>query len=111
MLLLIAVGVGSVPEIMRCFWVYILAGRKNGTVYTGVTNDLVRRLHEHQSGTGSRFTAQYSVQRLVWYEPHGTAEEAIAREKAIKSWPRAWKIELIEATNPEWYDLGRFLNA
>ncbi|WP_417669910.1 GIY-YIG nuclease family protein [Roseibium sp.] len=94
----------------RLFWVYILAGHKNGTVYTGVTNDLARRLLEHRSGTGSRFASRYSVGRLVWYEEHPFAPQAIAREKAIKSWPRAWKVDLIETMNPEWYDLGRSLN-
>lgn len=96
---------------VRAYWVYMLAGHKNGTRYTGVTNDLARRLHEHQTGQGSRFTARYSVRRLVWYEQHATAELAIAREKAIKTWPRAWKVELIEAENPEWFDLGRMLNS
>ncbi|NVK33382.1 MAG: GIY-YIG nuclease family protein [Rhodobacteraceae bacterium] len=95
----------------RGFWVYILAGHKNGTLYTGVTNDLTRRLYEHKSGTGSKFARRYKVSRLVWYEEHATASEAIAREKSIKSWSRAWKIELIEATNPEWFDLGKDLNS
>ncbi len=92
------------------YWVYILTTRKGGTLYTGVTNDLPRRLFEHTSGTGSRFTSRYSVKRLLWYEEHATAPEAIAREKAIKRWPRNWKIELIESMNPEWYDLARHLN-
>ncbi|CTQ67309.1 GIY-YIG nuclease superfamily protein [Roseibium alexandrii] len=95
---------------MRRFWVYILAGHKNGTLYTGVTNNLSRRLYQHQQGTGSKFTQKYRVKRLVWYEEHATAERAISREKAIKHWSRAWKIELIEATNPEWFDLGKDLN-
>ncbi|MBO0346622.1 GIY-YIG nuclease family protein [Roseibium sp. CAU 1637] len=94
----------------RRFWVYMLAGQKNGTLYTGVTNDLVRRLHQHQTGTGSHFARRYKVERLVWYEDHPTAPQAIAREKAIKTWRRAWKIELIEAMNPEWIDLGKSLN-
>jgi putative endonuclease len=92
------------------YGVYILTTRKGGTLYTGVTNDLCRRLHEHTSGIGARFTARYSLKRLVWYEEHATALEAITREKAIKRWPRAWKIELIEAVNPDWFDLGRHLN-
>jgi len=94
----------------RRFWAYILAGHKNGTLYTGVTNDLWRRLSEHQSNAGAAFTRRYSVHRLVWYEEHPTAGQAIAREKAIKSWPRAWKVELIETMNPEWYDLGKSLH-
>ena len=93
----------------RRFWVYILAGHKNGTLYTGVTNNLARRLEEHSSNVGSAFTRRYSVHRLVWYEELPTAPQAIAREKAIKSWPRAWKVELIESMNPEWYDLGKTL--
>ena len=100
----------SYPPMQRHFWVYILTTRKGGTLYTGVTNDLARRLHEHQSGTGSRFTKRYSVKRMVWYEEHATAPQAIAREKAIKSWPRKWKVELIEKMNPEWFDLGKRLN-
>lgn len=95
---------------MKHFWVYILATKRNGTLYTGVTNDLCRRLFEHQSGAGSKFADQYSVHRLVWYEEHATAEQAIAREKAIKSWPRAWKINVIQSLNPEWFDLGKSLN-
>ncbi|SHL73519.1 GIY-YIG nuclease family protein [Roseibium suaedae] len=94
----------------RQFWVYILATHKNGTLYTGVTNDLLRRLYEHQSESVPGFTARYQVKRLVWYEEHGTADRAIAREKAIKTWKRSWKVELIEESNPEWFDLGRFLN-
>jgi len=96
---------------MRCYWVYILGGRKNGTLYTGVTNNLTRRIAEHQEGSGSVFTRRYSVRRLLWYEAHATASQAIAREKAIKSWPRIWKIELIETMNPEWFDMSRTLNS
>jgi len=96
---------------MRQFWVYMLASRKNGTLYTGVTNELVRRIFEHQTGRGSKFAAKYGAVRLVWYEEHPSAGQAIAREKALKSWPRKWKIDLIEAMNPEWYDLKRFLNS
>lgn len=94
----------------RRYWVYILTTRKGGTLYTGVTNNLARRLIEHQSGTGSKFTIRYSTKRLVWYEEHGSAPQAIAREKAIKSWSRQWKIELIESLNPDWFDLGKSLN-
>ena len=94
----------------RRYWVYILSTRKGGTLYTGVTNDLARRLIEHQSGTGSKFTKRYALKRLVWYEEHRSAPQAIAREKAIKSWSRQWKIELIESLNPDWFDLGKSLN-
>ncbi|GGB35353.1 excinuclease ABC subunit C [Roseibium aquae] len=92
------------------YWVYILTTRKGGTLYTGVTNDLPRRLNEHISGAGSQFTKRYSVKRLIWYEEHETAPQAIAREKAIKRWPRKWKIDLIEDLNPDWFDLVRHLN-
>jgi putative endonuclease len=72
-----------------------------------VTNDLGRRMPEHKDGTGSRFTARYGVQRLVWYEEHFDIRDAIQREKSLKRWPRQWKIELIEKTNPEWHELFR----
>jgi len=90
---------------MRAFCVYILASRKNGTLYTGVTNNLPRRLDEHQTGSVTGFTKSYAVRRLVWFEEYRTAAEAIKREKAIKSWSRAWKIDLIESSNPGWNDL------
>ncbi len=86
-------------------WIYILANRKNGTLYTGVTADIAARMVQHGEGTGSRFTAQYGVTRLVYAEPHDDITTAIAREKAIKKWRRAWKIELIERDNPDWRDL------
>lgn len=95
---------------MRSFWVYMLASRKGGTLYTGVTNDLARRLEEHRTGAGSAFARRYSVTRLVWYEEHATAPDAIAREKQIKGWKRQWKIDLIEAMNPDWFDLRHSLN-
>ncbi|ASP33263.1 GIY-YIG nuclease family protein [Labrenzia sp. VG12] len=96
---------------MKRFWVYMLASRKNGTLYTGVTNNLAYRIYQHETGQGSRFAARYGATRLVWYEEHPYAPQAIAREKAIKSWPRKWKTELIEGMNPEWFDLRRFLNS
>ena len=105
-----AIHVASYPY-MRRFWVYMLASRKNGTLYTGVTNDLARRIHEHETGQGSKFAARYGVVRLVWYEEHPTAPQAITREKAIKSWPRKWKIDLIQQENADWFDLKRFLNS
>ena len=86
-------------------WVYILANRKNGTLYTGVTADIAARMVQHREGTGSRFTARYGVTRLVYAEPNDDITAAIAREKAIKKWRRAWKIELIEHDNPDWRDL------
>jgi putative endonuclease len=84
---------------------YILASRPNGTLYTGVTGDLVRRIWEHRSGFVEGFTKRYRVRRLVYFELHENIEEAINREKRIKKWRRAWKIDLIEESNPRWRDL------
>ena len=95
---------------MRSFYVYILASCKNGTLYTGVTSTLPRRAWEHRESVTPGFTSRYSVKRLVYVEEHTTAEAAIKREKAIKSWPRRWKIELIERDNPNWFDLYRRFN-
>jgi putative endonuclease len=86
-------------------FVYILASRPLGTLYTGVTSDIIRRVHDHKSHAVPGFTSRYGVDRLVWFETHVSAREAIAREKRIKEWRRAWKIELIEAANPDWNDL------
>ncbi len=88
-------------------YVYMLASQKRGTIYIGVTGDLGRRIPEHKAGTGSRFTARYGVTRLVWYEEHFDIRDAIDREKAMKRWRRAWKLELIEKMNPEWEELFR----
>ena len=85
--------------------VYILASRKHGTLYVGVTSDLSRRIEAHRSGSVAGFTEKYRVHRLVYAEPHETMEAAITREKQIKKWERAWKVQLIEQTNPEWADL------
>jgi putative endonuclease len=87
------------------YYVYILASRKNGTLYTGVTNNVVRRIHEHLTGVASEFTRRYGVNILVYVETHDEVEIAIAREKRIKRWRRVWKIELIEENNPDWRDL------
>jgi putative endonuclease len=95
---------------MRTFYVYILASRKNGTLYTGVTSNLARRAWEHREAMTDGFTRCYKVKRLVYIEEQASAETAIKREKAIKSWPRRWKIELIEKDNPDWFDLYRQLN-
>ena len=85
--------------------VYLLASGRNGTLYAGVTSDLVQRVYQHREGAMG-FTARYGVKRLVWFEPHGTMEQAILREKRIKKWNRAWKLALIEAANPDWRDLA-----
>ena len=86
-------------------YTYILASKRNGTLYTGVTSDLPRRIWEHREGLVEGFTARYDVKRLVWYEEFSWAIDAIKREKVIKSWPRAWRIALIEENNPDWQDL------
>ena len=85
--------------------VYILASRRNGTLYTGVTSDLVQRVWQHNNGVVEGFTKRYRVHLLVWFEIHATMASAIAPEKAIKEWKRDWKIELIETGNPNWRDL------
>ena len=82
-----------------------MASRRNGTLYTGVTNHLARRSSEHKDGTGSVFTKQYGVRMLVYYEVHTSISEAIQRETNIKHWPRKWKLDLIESQNPQWRDL------
>jgi putative endonuclease len=87
------------------FFAYLLASKPHGTLYTGSTSDLTRRVWEHKLKAVPGFTAKYGVDRLVWFERHDTLEAAIQREKRIKSWNRAWKIELIEQDNPHWIDL------
>ncbi len=87
------------------FFVYILASRKNGTLYIGMTDDLARRVWMHREGVLDGFTKQYGVKTLVWYEVHETRETAFTRERAMKKWNCAWKIELIQRENPEWRDL------
>ncbi len=94
----------------RLYSVYIMASRRNGTLYIGVTNHLARRAFEHRNGVGSQFTARYAVKMLVWYEHYGFINDAIAREKQLKKWERRWKLELIEAFNPNWSDLYETLN-
>jgi len=84
--------------------VYILASKQNGTLYVGVTNDIVRRVWEHKSGAVNGFAKRYHVHRLVYAEFHETMPNAILREKQIKKWRRAWKVELIECGNPQWRD-------
>ena len=89
----------------RAYFVYLLASKKNGTLYCGVTSDLIGRVWRHREGELGGFTAKYGVTRLVWFEQHSDILEAIKREKRIKKWPRQWKINLIEAENPDWRDL------
>jgi len=85
--------------------VYILASKRNGTLYIGVTSDLVKRIWEHKNNMVEGFTKRYGVHQLIWYELHETMESAIEREKRLKEWKRKWKLELIERTNPNWQDL------
>jgi putative endonuclease len=91
---------------MQDYFVYILASRRNGTLYVGVTNDLARRAGEHKGKQVPGFTKRHGVDILVWYEVHNDINEAIAREKQIKGWNRAWKVRLIEKQNPVWNDLA-----
>jgi len=90
---------------MNNFYVYILCSKQNGTLYTGVTSNLVKRVYEHKNNLADGFTRKYYVHLLIWYEVHQTAESAITREKQIKTWKRSWKLKLIEEHNPEWNDL------
>ena len=95
---------------MKYFYVYILASKRNGTLYTGSTDDIGNRVWEHKTKMRKGFTATYDVDRLVWYEAHGTRDSALTRERQIKEWKRAWKIRLIEEMNPAWDDLYEMLN-
>lgn len=88
----------------QVYFVYMLASQRNGTLYVGVTNDLIRRVGEHRAGLVPGFTADYGVTMLVWFETHSYIDQAILREKRIKRWRRAWKLALIEAGNPQWRD-------
>ena len=95
---------------MKRGWVYIMTNAPFGTLYIGVTNDLVARVHQHRNGTGSVFCKRYGLTRLVYAEAHERMDEAIAREKAVKAWKRRWKTRLIEENNPGWEDLFDKLN-
>ena len=86
-------------------YVYILAGARNGSLYIGVTSDLVKRVYEHKAKVIKGFTSRYNIDKLVWFEQSDSIESVIAREKQLKEWKRAWKIELIEKSNPYWNDL------
>jgi len=88
------------------FYVYLLASKRNGTVYVGMTDDLVKRVWQHRNDVIPGFTQRYRVKTLVWYEPHESRKSTFARERQIKKWNRAWKLELIEQANPGWRDLG-----
>jgi putative endonuclease len=91
---------------MRRGFVYILASKKNGTLYVGVTSNLSERVYAHKSGEASGFTKRYGVDKLVWYEEYSNVPEAIQRETSLKRWKRDWKIALIQTVNPDWDDLS-----
>ncbi len=91
---------------MQPFFGYILASRRNGTLYIGMTDDLVRRPWQHKSGELAGFTNKYGVKELAWFEEHGSREAAFVRERQMKKWKRAWKLRLIEKLNPDWRDLS-----
>ena len=90
---------------MGQYFVYIMASKANGTLNTGVTNNLLRKVYEHREGLIAGFTKKYSVKHLVYYEVHTEIKEALLREKRIKEWKRQWKVNLIQSMNPEWRDL------
>jgi putative endonuclease len=89
----------------KSFFIYILCNKRNGTLYVGVTSDLVKRIWQHKEGLADGFTKKYGIKTLVYYEPHGNSESAIHREKSLKEWKRKWKLNLIERFNPYWIDL------
>ena len=93
------------------YYVYLMANRKHGTLYIGVTRDLTRRAYEHRTSAVASFTSRYHIRLLVWFECYEDPITAIAREKELKKWRREWKINLIEQTNPEWIDLFATLAA
>ena len=95
----------------KTYWVYMLASRRNGTLYVGITNDLARRVWEHREGLVPGFTKRYSVKMLVYAEAFEDVNAAIHREKRLKKWKRQWKIDLIQSRNLEWIDLAETLNA
>jgi len=90
---------------MNEYYVYIMASKRNGTLYIGVTNDIIKRVHQHRNDEVEGFTAKYKIHHLVWYESCKDIREAIAREKQLKKWNRKWKLALIENSNPQWQDL------
>jgi putative endonuclease len=92
-------------SVNKQFYVYILASKRNGTLYTGITSNLIQRVWQHKNGIIEGFTQKYNVKILVYYEVYENAESAITREKRIKKWRRAWKLNLIEEMNPQWKDL------
>ena len=96
-------------SMMMAFFVYIVANKRNGTLYIGMTDDLLKRAWQHRHKVIPGFTRDYGITKLVWYEAHESRESAIIRERQIKKWRRAWKIELIESGNSNWHDLSETL--
>ena len=94
---------------MKSYYVYILTSQRNGTLYIGITNDLIKRVYEHKNNLIDGFTKKYAVHSLVYYEQYADIESAIIREKRLKKWNRKWKLELIEQDNPQWRDLYKDL--
>ena len=92
-------------RLRRQAWLYIMANRPNGTIYVGITSDLIRRAWQHRTGAIPGFTKRYGLKRLVYVEAHESMPAAITREKNVKSWPRAWRVRLITSANPTWDDL------
>jgi putative endonuclease len=95
----------GISSIMNQYYVYIVTNKKQGVLYIGVTNDLIKRIYQHKNGLVKGFTKKYNCDKLVYFEIHNDIKEAITREKQMKKWKRQWKIELIEKSNPEWNDL------
>jgi putative endonuclease len=89
----------------KAFCVYIMASGRNGTLYIGATSELVKRVYQHTVGAVAGFTLRYGVDQLVWFEQHESAQAMVTRERQLKEWKRAWKVELIESVNPDWRDL------
>jgi putative endonuclease len=98
-------GIQKDDEVGKQYFVYILTSKRNGTLYTGITSNLVKRVWQHKHGMIDGFTAKYKVKKLVYYKAHNDPESAITREKQIKKWNRTWKLRLIEEKNPHWNDL------
>ena len=98
-------GFYTSEKYMNTYYVYIMASKKNGTLYIGVTNDLIKRVYAHKNDLVEGFTKKYGVHQLVYYEQTEDVKSAIQREKQLKKWNRGWKIELIEKMNPDWKDL------
>src|SRR5689334_10900641 len=96
---------GNIIIFMAEYYVYIIASKRNGTLYIGVTSNLVKRIWEHKTKMIKGFTSKYKVDKLVYFEQHNDIQQAIQREKRLKEWPRKWKIDLIHSMNPQWIDL------